>query len=66
MKANEKPERIYPCPQCRKPVHWRTDNQWRPFCSHRCKLIDLGEWAAEKHAIPGDPAEDGSDFNEWE
>ena len=26
----------------------------RPFCSERCKLIDLGEWAAENHAIPGD------------
>ena len=48
------PERIYPCPQCRKPVHWQADNPWRPFCSERCKLIDLGEWASEGHAIPGD------------
>ena len=48
------PERIYPCPQCRKPVHWHPDNPWRPFCSERCKLIDLGEWASEGHAIPGE------------
>jgi endogenous inhibitor of DNA gyrase (YacG/DUF329 family) len=27
---------------------------WRPFCSERCKLIDLGAWATEKHAIPDD------------
>ena len=46
--------RIYRCPQCRKPVQWRPDNPWRPFCSERCKLIDLGDWAAERHAIAGD------------
>ena len=63
MKDNEKPARIYPCPQCRKPVHWRADNPWRPFCSHRCKLIDLGDWAAERHAIPGDELDDGPDFS---
>jgi hypothetical protein len=33
-------------------VEYSPDNKWRPFCSERCKLIDLGEWAAEKHAIP--------------
>ncbi len=27
----------------------------RPFCSRRCQLIDLGEWASEGHAIPGEP-----------
>lgn len=55
--------RIYRCPQCRKPVQWRSDNAWRPFCSERCKLIDLGDWAAERHAIPGD-AGHGPDFDE--
>lgn len=55
--------RIYRCPQCRKPVQWREDNSWRPFCSERCKLIDLGDWASERHAIPGNPpgAEDEFD-----
>ncbi|BCX81063.1 conserved hypothetical protein [Methylomarinovum caldicuralii] len=48
-----------PCPICRKPVEWRRDNPYRPFCSRRCKLIDLGEWATEKRYIPGPPAEDG-------
>lgn len=40
------------CPQCQTPVTWSTDNPHRPFCSKRCQLIDLGEWAEENHAIP--------------
>jgi endogenous inhibitor of DNA gyrase (YacG/DUF329 family) len=51
---SDKPARIYPCPQCRKPTRW-DGNPWMPFCSERCKLIDLGDWASERHAIPGDP-----------
>ncbi|HCO66084.1 DNA gyrase inhibitor YacG, partial [Alloalcanivorax sp.] len=47
MADNEQPTRIYPCPQCRKPSRW-DDNPWRPFCSERCKLIDLGDWASER------------------
>ncbi len=34
------------------------ENPDRPFCSKRCKLIDLGAWAAEDHKLPGDPIED--------
>jgi endogenous inhibitor of DNA gyrase (YacG/DUF329 family) len=33
------------------------DNQFRPFCSHRCKLLDLGAWANDAYAIPGSPIE---------
>lgn len=43
---------IVNCPTCKRPIEYSPDNKWRPFCSERCKLIDLGEWAAEKHAIP--------------
>jgi endogenous inhibitor of DNA gyrase (YacG/DUF329 family) len=43
------------CPTCGKNGTWTPSNTFRPFCSDRCKLIDLGEWAAEKHAIPGEP-----------
>ncbi|MDH0292296.1 DNA gyrase inhibitor YacG [Pseudomonas sp. GD04087] len=46
------------CPTCGAPVEWNAKNEFRPFCSHRCKLIDLGAWAAEEHAIPGDNQED--------
>lgn len=43
------------CPTCQKQVRWVTDNEYRPFCSERCKLIDFGGWATEKHSIPGAP-----------
>ncbi|MGI9275941.1 MAG: DNA gyrase inhibitor YacG [Endozoicomonas sp.] len=43
------------CPKCGKSVEWKKDNLYRPFCSERCKLIDLGAWASEEHAIPGAP-----------
>jgi endogenous inhibitor of DNA gyrase (YacG/DUF329 family) len=42
------------CPTCKRPVEWSEASPWRPFCGERCKLIDLGEWAAERHAIPGE------------
>lgn len=40
------------CPTCSKKVEWTTQNRYRPFCSERCKQIDLGAWAEEKYAIP--------------
>jgi endogenous inhibitor of DNA gyrase (YacG/DUF329 family) len=40
------------CPTCQRRVEWLPENKWRPFCCERCKLIDLGNWAAEKHVIP--------------
>jgi uncharacterized protein len=43
-----------PCPTCQRPVEWTPAATWRPFCSERCKLIDLGAWIMEKHAIPGE------------
>ncbi|UAA38078.1 DNA gyrase inhibitor YacG [Paraneptunicella aestuarii] len=47
------------CPQCQKQIEWDSNNPHRPFCSKRCQLIDLGEWAAETHAIPvKDPQND--------
>lgn len=42
------------CPTCGKKATWTTDNAFRPFCSERCKLIDLGDWADEKHRVPGE------------
>ncbi|MDO8345353.1 MAG: DNA gyrase inhibitor YacG [Cellvibrio sp.] len=42
------------CPSCKKTVLWNDDFPHRPFCSDRCRLIDLGEWASESHRIAGD------------
>lgn len=44
------------CPTCGKTVAWTPEQRWRPFCSERCKLIDLGEWLSEEHRIAGEPA----------
>ncbi|MCX7793241.1 MAG: DNA gyrase inhibitor YacG [Thermodesulfovibrionales bacterium] len=38
------------CPVCRIVTTWN-ENPWRPFCSERCKLIDLGRWASEEYRI---------------
>lgn len=49
--------RIVSCPQCNNDVPWQDDQKWKPFCSERCKLIDLGEWASEGHRIAGESAQ---------
>jgi endogenous inhibitor of DNA gyrase (YacG/DUF329 family) len=51
--------RSVPCPQCGKAVDWNAENRFRPFCSERCKLIDLGAWASESYRAPvtEDPTE---------
>lgn len=47
--------RIVRCPQCGQPAKATKDNPARPFCSRRCKLIDLGKWFEEDNRIPGEP-----------
>jgi len=49
------------CPQCKKIVDWSTDNEYRPFCSKRCQLLDLGSWASERNRIAGSPLLDSED-----
>ncbi|MFN4236560.1 MAG: DNA gyrase inhibitor YacG [Vogesella sp.] len=44
--------RIVPCPQCKTAVPWGTQSPYRPFCSERCRLIDLGQWANEEYRVP--------------
>jgi len=41
------------CPICKKPTHWE-ENSARPFCSERCKSVDLGHWAEGSYALPTD------------
>lgn len=40
------------CPQCGEDSLWAPENPWRPFCSERCKQIDLGAWASDAYRIP--------------
>jgi len=42
---------VVACPQCGKEMEWDTNNRFRPFCSERCKMIDLGKWANEEYRV---------------
>lgn len=44
------------CPNCGGPVEWTESARWKPFCSERCKMIDLGAWFTEERGIPGEEA----------
>lgn len=52
------------CPTCQKKSPWSQENPDRPFCSTRCKLIDLGEWANESYSIPQHTSEGDEIFSE--
>lgn len=54
---------VVSCPGCGKAVIWNETSPYRPFCSKRCQLIDLGEWAAEEKRIPS--SSDLSDSDGW-
>lgn len=41
------------CPTCKKVFEYKS-SKWRPFCSERCKLIDLGHWVSENYSIPSE------------
>ncbi len=42
------------CPTCKRQVAWLPENEFKPFCCERCRLIDLGEWIMEEKRIPGE------------
>jgi len=53
------------CPTCRKRTTWE-ENPYRPFCSERCKLIDLGKWATEEYRISSMVEDVSEDIREEE
>lgn len=53
-----------PCPTCRQPVRWEAASSHRPFCSERCRLIDLGAWASERYSIPAETPPDLDGFDQ--
>lgn len=63
MNPHDKRRRAARCPQCGKTADLSPDNRFRPFCSERCKLIDLGAWASESYRVPvaEDPADPDAD-----
>ena len=57
---------IVKCPQCGKETEF-TGNEFRPFCSERCKMLDFGAWADEEFRIPSESASlDEGDIEEIE
>ena len=52
------PVRKVRCPQCGGESLWAPENRWRPFCSERCKMVDLGAWLLGHYRVP---AEEGDD-----
>jgi uncharacterized protein len=56
------------CPNCKKKVIWSKESPFRPFCSERCRTIDLGAWADGSYAIPisssNDDSSDDLELNE--
>jgi uncharacterized protein len=50
--------RTVACPKCGKKSIFEPWNPWRPFCSERCRVADLGAWASEGYRIPGKPEDD--------
>ena len=56
--SESRPPRIVACPACGKSTAYVASNRWRPFCSERCRLTDLGAWASVSYRIPAKPGED--------
>ncbi len=51
------------CPTCGNRVAWAPESTYRPFCSDRCRLIDLGAWANEEYSVPAEtPPDDLEDM----
>ena len=56
--------RLAACPNCKKMIEYSVNNKFRPFCSERCKMIDLGDWANENYKIPDNsPPKDVDDLD---
>ena len=54
------------CPTCGRKVPFVPASRWRPFCSARCKTVDLGAWAAERYRIAGDARDDATSSDQGE
>ncbi|MBK9134888.1 MAG: DNA gyrase inhibitor YacG [Betaproteobacteria bacterium] len=57
MSDNAAP-RLVRCPTCGTPSPFSPANRWRPFCSERCRSVDLGAWAAERFRVPAESPPD--------
>jgi len=56
---------VIKCPTCSAPVEWGAQSPYRPFCSKRCRLIDLGAWLDGSNALPGDSLNNDSSLGHF-
>ena len=49
------------CPRCGRPAVFAPENKWRPFCSERCRTIDLGNWGNERYRVPAEADKPGEE-----
>jgi len=64
MKENPEIPAAVKCPRCGAAVPWTAESRYKPFCSERCRLIDLGDWLLEKHAIPDNALSEAQENSE--
>jgi endogenous inhibitor of DNA gyrase (YacG/DUF329 family) len=53
--------KLVACPRCGKAAPFDPSNKWRPFCSERCRTIDLGAWASESYRVKTNEAPEEPD-----
>ena len=61
MDASRSTPRTVNCPRCSTAVAWVADNRFKPFCSERCKMVDLGAWANESYRVEVKPVSEDDD-----
>ena len=64
MSQTEVPPRVVRCPACGGDSIYATSNPCRPFCSQRCKDLDMGAWAAEHFRVPTEAPPDEQPFGD--
>lgn len=64
MSVRDSSARWVPCPTCRDDSLFSPENVYRPFCSARCKGVDLGAWASESFRVPEDNPPDSDTFGD--
>ena len=55
------PGRYVSCPRCGAQVAWVPESRFRPFCSERCRMVDLGAWATEQYRVGAEPEREGQE-----
>lgn len=64
MKPDQPAARVVVCPACKGKSIYASSNPFRPFCSERCKNMDLGAWASESFRMPVDTPPDDEAYGD--